>query len=291
VKRVQLIVTGEMEKAALHSSLGRLFPDAEFLAPSFNNSFTSSRLTAASPQPPRHGIPTKPNVNKLARELIADVEPGSSRAGQLDLVLVVEDLELCNHDQPGTVTERFRRAVREELDARNFNGGSRRKVEEKLRTRCSFHLFSPMTDAYFFGEDAALARAKAKRPNRFQAEVTDIELFQVADPDYQSVADGLRPWARASRERHPKHYLGFLCTPSDDLLSERNDVQHYRETKQGKAALEVLDWRAVLARPRQAQFARAMIDDIAAALAHENPFPGQCAPETKRRDNGLLRNL
>ena len=280
-----------MEECALHSSLGRLFPNAEFLSPSFGNGFTSSRLTAASPKAPRQGILSKPNINKLAKALIADVEPGSRRTGHLDLVIVVEDLELCNHDQPGVVIERFCRAVLEELDARDFNGDSRRKAEEKLRTRCSFHLFSPMAEAYFFGEKEALSRAEAKRPSRFRADSTDIEQFHVTDPDYMRVADGLRPWANPQRERHPKRYLGFLCTPSDDPLFERDEIQHYRETRQGKAALETLDWRMILSQPRHGLFARSMIEDIADALDLENPAPGECAAETKRKDKGLLRNL
>jgi hypothetical protein len=293
VKRVQLIVTGEMEKSALHSSLGRLFPDAEFVPPRFVNGFTSTRLTSAPPQAPRQGISTKPNINKLAQALIADVEPGSRRTGHVDLVIAVDDLELCNQDQPGMVTERFGRAVQEELDARHFNGASRRKAEEKLRTRCSFHLFSPMTEAYFFGEKAALMRAESKRPNRFPADVTDIEAFHVTDPDFEKVAEGVRPWAIRLRERqrHPKHYLGFLCTPMNDALSEKDEIRYYRETRQGTAALETLDWRTILSQPRHGLFARSLIDDIADALNLENPAPGECAPETRRKVNGLLRNL
>jgi hypothetical protein len=293
VKRVQLIVTGEMEKCALHGSLGRLFPDAEFVAPRFVNGFTSTRLTSVSPQAPRQGISTKPNINKLAQALIADVEPGSRRTGHVDLVIAVDDLELCNQDQAGMVTERFGRAVQEELDARDFNGDSRRRVGEKLRTRCSFHLFSPMTEAYFFGEKAALTRAGSKRSNCFPADLTDIEAFHVNDPDFEKVAEGVRPWAirPSERQRHPKHYLGFLCTPVDDSLSEKNEIRHYRETRQGTAALEMLDWRMILSQSGHGLFARSMIADIADALDRENPAPGECAPETLRRDNGLLRNL
>jgi hypothetical protein len=291
VKRVQLIVTGEMEKCALHSSLRVLFPETEFLPPHMAGSFTSCRLTAEPARGPEKGLPTKPAVNKLANALISYVEPGSQRAGHLDLVMAVDDLELCNVDQPGVVIERFARAVREELAARRLNGDSQRRVEDKLRARCSFHLFSPMTEAYFFGESAALSRAEAKRRSSFDPNTTDVEHFHVTDPDYTNTADGLRPWAKQRREAHPKQYLSFLCTPSGDPFSEKNDIQHYRETKQGKAALEALDWRAVLARPKHGLFARSMIHDIADALGIEAPASGDCASETEQGQAILLRNL
>jgi hypothetical protein len=109
LKRVQLIVTGEMERCALHTSLRAMFPGAEFLLPHKADSFTSSRLTSAPLPPPRLGLPTKPVVNKLANTLISYIEPGSQRAGYVDLVLVVDDLELANHDQPGVVAEEVSR--------------------------------------------------------------------------------------------------------------------------------------------------------------------------------------
>jgi hypothetical protein len=77
----------------------------------------------------------------------------------------------------------------------------------------------------------------------------------------------------------------------DDSLSEKNEIRHYRETRQGTAALEMLDWRMILSQSGHGLFARSMIADIADALDRENPAPGECAPETLRRDNGLLRNL
>lgn len=291
MKRAKLIVTGEMERCCLHLSLKRLFPDIDFQTPAFSASFTSCRVTTAAPAPPRQGTPPKPSVNKLASSLIAYVEPGSQRAGHLDHVIVVDDLELCNQDQPGVVVTRFVQAVRAELDARGFNGDSRRRVEQKLRQRCSFHLFAPMTEAYFFGEPAALVRAQTKRSSRFEPGDTDIERFKVVDDAFLRVPERIRPWAKCDRDRHPKCYLDYLCTPSEDPLSESNQQHHYRETKQGVCALQELDWQAVLAHPKHGAFARSLIEDIADAIGVVSPAPGDSSPETSLKAEGILRNL
>ena len=150
MKRIQLIVTGEMEVKSLHLSLGNLFPNVEFIAPFLAYGFTSNWVKSISPHQPCTGITSKPVIDKLAAALLSYVEPGRQRSGHVDLVLVLEDLELCNQDQPAIVVEEFGKAVRRQLDSRGFNGDSLRKTEEKLRSRCSFHLFAPMPEAYFF---------------------------------------------------------------------------------------------------------------------------------------------
>ncbi len=61
---------------------------------------------------------------------------------------------------------------------------------QNVRERCSFHLMAPMTEAYFFGEAAALKRAGAMRnPSRFDRQVCDPEAFTVADSRYLGLAD------------------------------------------------------------------------------------------------------
>ena len=67
--RIALITTGQCERLALGKSLGRVFPDAEFLPPQFAESFTSADLSQAVP------ITSTPrNVQKLASRIVAAVE-------------------------------------------------------------------------------------------------------------------------------------------------------------------------------------------------------------------------
>ncbi len=156
---------------------------------------------------------------------------------------------------------------------------------QKLQERASFHLLAPMVEAYFFGEPAALVRAKATRaPCRFDRG-HDVEDFEVDDQAYLAPAPPQAPWRAEPRHRHPKNYLRYLCDPMG------KEERAYRETHEGFAALQELAWPAVLQNPAQALFARALIDDLADVLNVPSPCTGSRAPLTARRGDGLLRNI
>ena len=290
MSRVQLIVTGDLEQLALHRSLQRVFPAADFLEPLRLDGFTSARIgdkaQAAVRQAGLHSVPT---VRKLAGAMVAEVEPGRRRFEVPDLVVCIEDLELANADQPQVVIEHFLGALRAVMEKGPWGSqASKDRAEERLRERCSFHLLCPMVEAYFYGEAAAPRRAGAVRPNRFATGDADVEQFIVDDPDYQTPADGLRWWAKPDRARHPKRYLDFLCTEPGDLTA--SSARQYRETDGGVRALEQLAWNAILALPGHAVFAGSLFADIADGLGEPWPDAAECSPHTRRRVGGVLRN-
>lgn len=283
--RVQLIVTGELERLGLHLSLRKLFAstqaDVEFLPPLKTQDFTSNRVGALLP--PEQA--TRSLATKLARSLVTTVYPGRGGTLQADHVIAVDDLELVNADQPEHVLTYFRHAVRAYVDDAFPTTATRERVYQSLAERGSFHLLVPMAESYFFGEAAALERARAnKAPNRFDA-ARDLEDFEVDDLAYLAPAPTTAPWKTEPRHRHPKNYVRYLCDPTGTQL------RAYRETHEGLDALRVLDWTAVLRHETHAAFARALVDDVADALNVPSPFPGLCSPLTVRKGDGLLRNI
>ncbi|ATB29552.1 hypothetical protein [Melittangium boletus] len=283
--RVQLIVTGELEQLGLHLSLRKLFAhtgaDVEFLRPLKTQDFTSNRVGALLPQEQA----TRSLAAKLAGALVASVYPGRGGDLQADHVIAVDDLELSNADQPAHVLEYFRHAVKAHVEQHFASEATRTRVYQRLCEHGSFHLLNPMVETYFFGEPAALVRAKAHlAPNRFAPE-RDLEDFEVEDPAYLAPAPSTAPWKREPRHRHPKHYVQYLCDPIGTRL------RAYRETHEGFDALQVLDWTEVLREESGASFARALVDDLADALNVPSPCPGKCAPLTTRKGGGLLRNI
>ncbi|HYO53700.1 hypothetical protein [Archangium sp.] len=283
--RVQLIVTGELERLGLHLSLRKLFAptgaDVEFLPPLKTQDFTSNRVGALLPREQA----AKSLAAKLAGSLVSTVYPGRGGAMQADHVIAVDDLELVNADQPEHVLEYFRHAVRAHVDSTFPTATTRNRVYQSLAERGSFHLLAPMVETYFFGEAAALERAKAHRaPNRFDT-ARDLEDFEVDDAAYLAPAPSTAPWKAEPRHRHPKNYVRYLCDPTGTQL------RAYRETHEGLDALRVLDWIAVLRHEPHAAFSRALVDDVADALNVPSPCPGVCSPLTVRKGDGLLRNI
>jgi hypothetical protein len=257
--RVQLIVTGELERLGLHPSLQRLFTsagaDVKFLEPLKTQDFTSNRVgRILTGSEAAHSL-----AAKLAGSLVASVHPGRGGTLQADLVLAVDDLELTNADQPEHVIDYFRHAVRACVEERYSAEAARERVYRALAERGSFHFLVPMAEAYFFGEPAALDRAKAhKAPNRFNAQARDVEDFEVDDPSYLAPAPPSAPWKVEPRHRHPKHYVRYLCDPTGQ------QARAYRETHEG----------------------------LADALNIPSPCPGPCSPLTARGSGeGLLRNI
>ena len=284
---VALIPTGKLEHIALGPALSRLFPNHTFVVrPRERNldGFTS-RDVAPLAEAPTGPIPT--NLEELAAELVNAIFPGR-RDEHIDFAYVVEDLELCNQGQPELVVALFRNAV-DSYIGRTWPHRSAPRYDE-VRERCSYHLFRPMTEAYFFGELAALQRAHAVRPNQLPANV-DLEQFRTIDRIFLDLPDqSNRIVDMPRREFHPKSYLHYLCDPT---LVDR--AKKYRETIGGRAALESLDWEQILRDPPHCPFLHAFLDDLGFALKnplhfvnkdHSHPlvrFPGQ---------NGrIMRNL
>ena len=249
MKRVALLVTGDVEKRALHLSLKRIFPDVEF-EPQQLDGFTSGELPV---EPPAFDAGNPSLVDKLAAALVSAVDPGRSGT-PADLAFLVDDFKLWNTRVPERAVHHIRVAVARQLEHRWPSSDRRRRSADLVRDRCSFHLLSPMVEAYFFGEPEALARAGATRPAQVDPSVTDIEDFLVADDaEFLAPPDGKHPiWAKAHRARHPKCYVQFLCDPAGA------NPRAYRETKGGHEALRSLDWRAVLAPPSHVRFAAAL---------------------------------
>jgi hypothetical protein len=261
--RVLLITTGVMEERALGSSLRQIFPEHEFVSPPRLDGFTSARLPPEPPLP--SGIRT--NLEKFARRLIGAFDPGNRRdRPRPDFVVAVEDVELTNAEDPARITMTLRDTVLRELEAWTANARTLKRLRADLQTKVSFHLMAPMTEAYFFADAAAFARATApapSRPSRFLPD-TDVEAFAVDDPDYlDPPADpGSRWCTQAGRQGHPKRYLVYL--------TEKGVGGEYRETKHGVRALDGLDWSHVIRRPDHTRFARSLLADLVDMLGPPN---------------------
>jgi hypothetical protein len=271
---IRLFVTGSCEHKALHVSLRSLFADypVEFereFSPEW--SFTSARL-------PAYLRGEKSRAARLVAALVADVDPSLSDREVPDLLIAIDDLELCNVDQAQHVVAYFRAAVDEHVQQRSWSASDRTRALSRVRERCSLHFLKPMLESYFFGERAALTRAGAIRPSLFDPVTHDVESFIVADTDYQNCELGECASRTPERMMHPKRYLRHLTDHA------------YQETRGGADALAGLAWSAVLANGAHARFARSLIADIAAQLDVPNPCEGGCAPETDLKARGLLRN-
>jgi hypothetical protein len=291
--QVALIPTGAMEHAALAPALKRVFPGVSFVPrPSTRhlNGFTSrdvSQLVGASPGP----IPTE--LDELAGELVNAVLPGR-RGAAADFAFVIEDLELVNDHQPALVAQVFRDAVDRFIVDNWPSMQARTRAYDRVRECCSFHLFRPMTEAYFFADPAALQRAGAAQAHQLRD--GNLEEFQTNDHQFSHLLPDTRPKNdrriidMPDRERHPKSYMHYLCDPT---LVDRKS--RYKETKGGADALRDLDWQQVLAAPPHCPFLHAFLDDLAEALNQRPTFVDatQASPATKcfAVQNRLLRNL
>jgi hypothetical protein len=272
--RVRLFVTGTCEREALHASLRSVFADqpVEFereFSPEWG--FTSTRVPTYLPG-------EKSRAARLAAALVADVDPALSDREVPDLLIAIDDLELCNVDQAQHVVAYFRSAVHEHLGQRRWSASDRTRAVERVRERCSLHLLKPMVEAYFFGDRAALARAGAMRPSLFDPIANDVESFAVSDAGYRDCAAFDCASRTLDKAMHPKRYLRHL---TDHV---------YKETRGGADALAALAWGGVLDNHEHARFARSLIADIAEKLDVPNPCAGGCAPETELKPRGLLRN-
>lgn len=243
VKRViKLIVTGTMEKAALHHSLSKSFGTRNFVGeeviwdtPRLEHGVTTHRLRSQDPL-------SRP-MRTLARAMLAEAFVGK-RPGvpPPDLVVVVDDVELANLGQEVLIVDSFKRAVVEELKCRSPDGVTPLPNEiSGVRQRCSFHLLKPMIESYLIHDKGALTATGL--PHACVPTIqhlTDAEAFRATDRD--------PAWLRTCEEQdkkmqanypwwqsvlHPKMYL--------DHLLDRFGV-NYQETRQGRDALLAANW-------------------------------------------------
>lgn len=296
--RVRLVVTGDLEKLSLGASLSRALRAAGANV-HFDAAFKVSggaMTTSPLPDPSNKMSPVPTPVQRMVRALVTETLGGPSGT-RPDLVIGIDDLELANAHQPAVVTAWVRRAVHEEIVARFPSYPSQdaaNHAREALRSRCSFHLFVPLAEGYFFGEPAAVRRAGVAPGVPVHRLGTDVEDFATDDPGFLPLAASRNadmvvrnyPWWR--EERHPKRYLDFLVQRSGGI---------YDETRGGRAALETLDWPMVGAAPSAVRFARALFEDLSEALGITNPLgAGATAewtfpPRTARPETLTLRNL
>lgn len=149
--RVALLPTGMMELHGLRDCLARLFPEHELIAvprvparpgvaaEPFSQSFTARHDPASTTDAPK-------NLLKLVQELAGQVYPRRRHA--VDLAVVVDDLELCNLDQPEVIIDAVRDTVRGHVERAAVRPEERAELARCLRERVSFHLAVPMTEAF-----------------------------------------------------------------------------------------------------------------------------------------------
>lgn len=278
--KVALLPTGRTEWCGLSMALGQLFPDHEFYCLPTKaeidsnpgcfpyNGFTSMCLTEAHERtPPETAMEL---VSRAAQEAIGDKWKEAA-----DLVVVIDDVELPNVNQVNRVVAVMRNAVLAHLSGLHTIRIQTR-TEELLKSKVSFHLISPMVEAWFFADRYALTLAGVPADTKvcFDDE-TDPEAFITDDALYLAATEcdctkfaalpvskkkNHRPkWLGTSpRVKHPKGYLQWLCRDSDD-----KSCTSYSEATGGCNALSGISWDTLLSRP-ESQFAllRALIDDL-----------------------------
>lgn len=294
VKRIRFIVTGDLERAAIVRSLRRSFPETtwdgdpvEWRRPQKLHGATTHRVDREKP-------PTNP-MRQLARAALAELQHGADGI-PADLVVVIDDIELHNLDQPAAICDRFRAAMHAELDARGHSADVEARLRTRLREGCSLHLVPPMIESYLFGDRAALIRAGCDPAVEPRLAHPDVERFESVDQAWRSY------WEKANADRHaepqpmpwwreqchPKHYLEHLVDRSDGI---------YDEVPDGAEAFAALSWRSLPPDACSLAFARALFEDLALFFGVANPLgPGEACPLTwpDKRTNRrtlLLRNM
>lgn len=273
--RVKLIVTGKMERRALHTALRRCFPDermGEAVAwdePRMVNEVTTHRLEPL-------GAQSKPSsaMDTLANAMVMEAIIGKrQQEPPADLVVAICDVELGNLDREAIVLSHLRAALERSLAG--YESATRERYRRRLREVCSFHFLRPMAEAVFFGDIAALALAGVDvtaHPPRLR--IQDVEQFESVDPAWmpscaveneRQAGRGIVWWRQ---ERHPKRYLGHLV--------ERSGTKVYDELDQGVTALRGLAWSRVT-NTQPSPLLRALFEDLACWFGAPNPL-GEGAP-------------
>jgi len=298
--RVSFLPTGLTEWSGLPTAFARLFPGhrfdvfptaAEMASHGGNYPFvglTSCRLTAADETSPPDAATL---LVRRAAKVLMDRDPP-------DLLVILDDLELANRDQPERVVRVFRAAIEKHLSSLDR---LQQRTGQRLAERASFHLVAPMIEAWFFGDPAALVNAGVvEKP--FLKPDCSIEEFTTTDLGYLAATESDCPgwqrkpqksrrpkWFGVDRVFHPKGYLQWLTGDPADRNCTR-----YRETEHGAAALRSIDWDALRGQAGM-NFLNALCEDIAYALDAPYKSPVDVVPVAtslaRRPAQNLLRNL
>jgi hypothetical protein len=310
--RVALLPTGKAELLGFPGAFNRLFPAHEFhtIAKIDDqkhpfDSFTSSPLPIQATSVPA-------SLDKIIQKAASELVPGRTAAGPpIDLLIITEDLELANRHQPQTVVDAVRQAACNHIAGLNQRLAD--QVREAFRERASFHLLVPMLESWFFADPVgafSLAGVPADRlPPRLVPDC-DPEAFETGDPQFaKDTGDHclawralpankrndkkIKPgWLKRGPQRvyHPKDYLSWLCRSG-----AKKNCTRYRETHEGKDALEGLNWHRALSTPVHCQYMRSLLADIEWTLnTGLNVQNGACAPLTdfsRRPVNHIFRNI
>lgn len=224
--RVDVLVTGRTEAAGIVPALTRLFPDHEFNClvqrprdgTPFDG-FTTSRLPAPKSR-------ARNAADKIVEAAAAHLVPGRN-GDPPDFLVVLDDLELDNADQPAVAAQEFRDAVERHLISLADDARLQAKCSAALRDRASLHFANPMIEAWFFPDHVALSRAGVPAGTNASCAAGDPENFEAIDGPYLAAAESACPcWVERGREkkarpkwlsdhlqrsRHPKGYLQWLC--------------------------------------------------------------------------------
>lgn len=285
--RIKLIVTGDMEKLALHKSLRRFFPN-ELDGQKVIWEQPRKTQCATSHQLLPNKEPSGP-MKELVKAMIA--EAGIGKKGEpVDLIVVIDDVELGNLGQEKLIAAHFKKAVRQELN--KYNTKTMQRYQGIFRKKCSFHLLKPMVESYLFGDINALRVVGVpKNDTPKLVHPTDVEQFETNDPAWLPTcimenAKRQQPWWH--HECHPKHYL--------EHLTERGQV-FYDETTYGKNALEGVAWKKIPKCSNDIPLIRSLFEDIADWFGIQNPLgKGETNPnfypsKSVNRANLLMRNM
>lgn len=292
--RIKLIVTGDMEKAVLHQSLKRYFPDNRNSKGVIWDTPRKAQCVTSSPLRPlaAGASPSNPMI-ELAKAMVAEAITGK-RGEAADLVIVIDDVELGNLGQEAVIAEHFCAAVNKVIQSKNFDLSEENRWRNEIQQKCSFHLLKPMVEAYLFGDPVALRLAGVPNGvNPCLVHSTDVEQFESNDALWLPICQTEnaqkqlqnKPWWR--NERHPKRYL--------EHLTERGQ-ETYEETKHGKNALVELDWLNVPKCQQDIPIFRSLFEDISEWFGIPSPMSGQThssfyPAKTVNRANLLLRNM
>ncbi|KPA13023.1 hypothetical protein MHK_006742 [Candidatus Magnetomorum sp. HK-1] len=301
MSRVKLIVTGDLEKFALHKSLQRIFPEVRngkvvsWETPRKLNCATSHRLRPLEDINGNISAPMKKLAWAMYDEVFA-VKNKKKYINPADLVIVIDDIELHNLGQEDIIVDHFRKAIELVLEKRKDN---QENYRIELRKKCSFHLLKPMIESYFFGDIKALQKAGvpvSEKPRLVHP--TDVELLETNDPHIDWIKrcanDNAEKklinndWWRC--EQHPKRYL-------EHLIKRNHPAVPYDETDQGRKALETLAWNTVPKVQTDAPFIRSLFEDISEWYGISNPIGiGKTndivyPDKSIKRETLLLRNV
>lgn len=180
--RIKLIVTGDMEKAALHQSLKRFFPDNRNNEAVIWDTPRKAQCVTSYPLKPLSSevSPSSPMI-ELAKAMVAEAIAGK-KGEAADLVIVIDDVELGNLGQEAVIAEHFSAAVNRVIAEKNHDANTEDRLRRELKTKCSFHLLKPMVEAYLFGDSAALELAGVPNGvNPYLVHPSDVEQFESND--------------------------------------------------------------------------------------------------------------